>query len=82
MFEFVSRTLSVDSSAKFLKLTEMDVNLSSVNRLASKILVHLLGVDSLVVDVGLFVNIKAICFACNSLKERRTTTIACETSFS
>jgi hypothetical protein len=57
----------------------VDVNFGSVYGFAAEILVHLLGMDSLVIDLRLFVNVKAVCVACDSLEEgRATTTQLCE----
>ena len=53
---------------------EMDVLLGSINGLSTEVLGHLLGTDTLVIDVRVFIHVQTVGFSSNRLEERSTTT--------
>ena len=62
-----SRLGSKRQSVSYSQGREMDVLFGSVDGLSTEILGHLLGADTLIVDVRVRINVDTVSFACNSL---------------
>lgn len=73
----MSRSSSMSSKLECLvngKHREMHVNLCSIDGFTSKILVHLLWVDSLVIDLRSVIDVKTMSFSCNCFEKGWTAT--------
>jgi hypothetical protein len=53
----------------------MYIHFSGICGLPTEILVHCLGIDTLVVDLGFLVDVEAMGFACDRLKKCRATAV-------